>query len=240
MVYYNVTIMIIWFSQGSDCFMVRSKGRHNGSPDGEKIWLVINFSSCIWSELFWELEPSTKRKMMIGLIYRNIFTTFQQVGNTTFTGDQRISVQLGNPTNWALVIKKVLIVIIIIFIISFHDHALTTNLVLIIRSFISPTNLSSDQLISEFFWAAVQLKMLPRQLIFHQISNHLPLHPDDCLLQVQPLDAGRYLCTLETFPKQSLVFLLQVNGKNRIYPIGELLSHLAIWHYMDFDCSHLH
>ena len=33
-----------------------------------------------------------------------------------------------------------------------------------------------------------------------------------CSGQVRPSDAGRYLCTLETFPKQSLIFLLQVNG----------------------------
>ena len=31
--------------------------------------------------------------------------------------------------------------------------------------------------------------------------------------QVRPSDAGRYLCTLETFPKQSLITLLQVNGE---------------------------
>ena len=100
---------------------------------------------------------------------------------------------------------------------------LTTNLVLIIKSFIYPIKLSSEQLTSEFFWAAGQLKMLPIHYSIIKISNHLhlyvcpdlPLHPDDCLLQVQPLDAGRYLCTLETFPKQSLVFLLQVNGKKK-------------------------
>ena len=31
--------------------------------------------------------------------------------------------------------------------------------------------------------------------------------------QVRPEDAGRYLCSLETLPKQSLVLLLQVNGE---------------------------
>jgi len=83
------------------------------------------------------------------------------VGNTTFTGDQRISVHLLNPTNWALVIKK-----------------------------------------------------------------------------VQPLDAGRYLCTLETFPKQSLVFLLQVNG-----PVLEILNSsvgfvYSVGSYLSIECMY--
>ena len=32
-------------------------------------------------------------------------------------------------------------------------------------------------------------------------------------LQVMPTDAGRYVCTLETFPKKSLFLLLQVEGR---------------------------
>ena len=31
--------------------------------------------------------------------------------------------------------------------------------------------------------------------------------------RVQASDAGKYICTLETFPKQSLIIFLQVNGK---------------------------
>ena len=33
--------------------------------------------------------------------------------------------------------------------------------------------------------------------------------------QVQARDAGKYICSLETFPKQSLMVYLQVNGELR-------------------------
>ena len=32
--------------------------------------------------------------------------------------------------------------------------------------------------------------------------------------RVQASDAGKYICTLETFPKQSLIIFLQVNGES--------------------------
>jgi hypothetical protein len=75
------------------------------------------------------------------------------VGNTTFTGDQRVRVTLRHPTDWALVIQQV------------------------------PGRVGTP-----------------------------------VLCQVRPEDAGRYLCSLETLPKQSLVLLLQVNGEARDLP----------------------
>jgi len=83
------------------------------------------------------------------------------VGNTTFTGDQRVSVQVRNQDNWGLVIEKVV-----------------------------------------------------------------------------PADAGRYVCTLETFPKKSLFLLLQVNGpemeivnssQGLVYSAGSYLSMKCVY-----------
>jgi len=96
------------------------------------------------------------------------------VGNTTFTGDQRVSVQVGNPrTNWE--------------------------------------------------------------------PNPTQLNPTNWGLRIEkvvPSDAGRYVCTLETFPKKSLFLLLQVNGpemeivnssQGLVYSAGSYLSMKCVY-----------
>ena len=57
------------------------------------------------------------------------------------------------------------------------------------------------------------------------------------IFQVVPSDAGRYVCTLETFPKKSLFLLLQVNGDDN-YDISCFVKSM-VWYADDHEghCS---
>lgn len=57
--------------------------------------------------------------------------------------------------------------------------------------------------------------------------------------RVQASDAGKYICTLETFPKQSLIIFLQVNG-----PVLEILNSssglvYSTGSYLSMECLYL-
>ena len=52
------------------------------------------------------------------------------------------------------------------------------------------------------------------------------------IFQVVPSDAGRYVCTLETFPKKSLFLLLQVNGELMVMMMMIFPTSLSQWYGM--------
>lgn len=74
----------------------------------------------------------------------------------------------------------------------------------------------------------------PRYSVVFQNPTNWALVIDD----VQPEDAGRYICTLETFPKQSLILQLQVNG-----PVLEVLNSssgmvYSAGSYLNMECHY--